>query len=264
MADSNAWAAAAGQAINTLGNVAVEAARTKKAYKNQVKAMNQQQVLNKEMWDYQNAYNSPQEQMKRLEAAGLNPHLIYGPGAASSGNAGPISVPDVPSKVPAGENVNVGDPMLRYLQVRQMDAQYKATTQNLEIAKKRAALMDVQTGLSNLKLMNEGIRSKNFRDLAQAELDTKKFIMLRSGELFANERTKGALMDQLQDVRAKQMTGIDLDNTFKRYRNDLAKLGIYSSDHPSMRILIQSAERMGIDLGELIAKGAKQLKYLLD
>jgi len=46
-----------------------------------------------EFWHMQNAYNSPEEQMKRFSAAGLNPNLIYGRG--ESGNAGPISVPDV-------------------------------------------------------------------------------------------------------------------------------------------------------------------------
>lgn len=35
-----------------------------------------------EMWHMQNAYNSPEEQMKRFGAAGLNPHLIYGQGSA--------------------------------------------------------------------------------------------------------------------------------------------------------------------------------------
>ena len=33
-----------------------------------------------EMWHRTNRYNSPEEQMKRLEAAGLNPHLVYGSG----------------------------------------------------------------------------------------------------------------------------------------------------------------------------------------
>lgn len=36
-------------------------------------------------WHMQNAYNSPEQQMKRFGAAGLNPHLIYGQG--NSGNA---------------------------------------------------------------------------------------------------------------------------------------------------------------------------------
>lgn len=44
-------------------------------------------------WNMQNEYNSPQAQMQRYQAAGLNPNLIYGQG--SPGNAGQISTPDV-------------------------------------------------------------------------------------------------------------------------------------------------------------------------
>jgi len=44
-------------------------------------------------WNLQNEYNSPQSQMSRFQAAGLNPHLIYGQG--NSGNAGAIPTPDV-------------------------------------------------------------------------------------------------------------------------------------------------------------------------
>jgi len=44
-------------------------------------------------WNMQNEYNSPQSQMNRFQAAGLNPNLIYGQG--NSGPAGAISTPDV-------------------------------------------------------------------------------------------------------------------------------------------------------------------------
>jgi hypothetical protein len=40
---------------------------------------------NKKMFDYQNAYNTPKNQMKRLKDAGLNPALMYGQG--TTGNA---------------------------------------------------------------------------------------------------------------------------------------------------------------------------------
>jgi len=40
---------------------------------------------NKQMFDYSNEYNSPAQQMKRYESAGLNKNLIYGQGTA--GNA---------------------------------------------------------------------------------------------------------------------------------------------------------------------------------
>lgn len=40
-----------------------------------------------EMWNRQNQYNSPTEQMKRFSEAGLNPRLMYGKGSASAGQA---------------------------------------------------------------------------------------------------------------------------------------------------------------------------------
>ena len=68
-----------------------------------------QQQLNREafqhdvdMWNRQNAYNTPSAQMERLQAAGLNPNLVYGNGGATNTannaptyNAG--SAPDVSS-----------------------------------------------------------------------------------------------------------------------------------------------------------------------
>lgn len=44
---------------------------------------------NKEMWDLQNVYNSPAEQMKRFKAAGLNPNLIYGKGTPGNASSAP-------------------------------------------------------------------------------------------------------------------------------------------------------------------------------
>lgn len=261
MAD-NGYGAAAAAAVTQLGNYAITAAANKKQWKYQKQAMGLQDQYNRDLWDYQNAYNTPQKQMERLQEAGLNPRLIYNNGAANMGNAGPIQGLDVPTRqATKGE---MPDAMFAYLQARQMDAQYKATVQNIEIMKQRAALTETQTGLENLKLMREAARSKNYKDLAEAEVTTQKFIALRSGELFGNEKLKGNLMDQLGDMRKEQMTSLQLDNAFKQNRNELAALGIYSSDHPMFRILIQAAQRMGIDLGELAKQGYDKLKYLFE
>lgn len=37
------------------------------------------------MWQMENEYNSPYQQMQRLKAAGLNPNLVYGHGATATG-----------------------------------------------------------------------------------------------------------------------------------------------------------------------------------
>jgi len=41
-------------------------------------------------WNMQNAYNSPQQQMARLKAAGLNPNLVYGSGTDAGGASSPV------------------------------------------------------------------------------------------------------------------------------------------------------------------------------
>lgn len=43
---------------------------------------------NIKMWNMQNAYNTPKEQMKRLQAANLNPNLVYGSGNVTGNTAG--------------------------------------------------------------------------------------------------------------------------------------------------------------------------------
>lgn len=72
------------------------------SYKNNKKLLAQQNAYNVamadkayerdlDMWNRQNAYNSPSEQIERLKAAGLNPNLMYGNGADSGNAAAPPS-----------------------------------------------------------------------------------------------------------------------------------------------------------------------------
>jgi len=56
-------------------------------------------------WNLQNTYDSPQEQMRRFEAAGLNKNLIYSQG--NPGNASQIQTPDV--KMPEFRNPEFGN-----------------------------------------------------------------------------------------------------------------------------------------------------------
>lgn len=57
---------------------------------------------NLEMWNLQNAYNSPAAQMARFKEAGLNPHLMYGQGTPGNAQAPPAySPPDIQYKYEA-------------------------------------------------------------------------------------------------------------------------------------------------------------------
>lgn len=53
----------------------------------QMKLQDRAFAQNVQMWNLQNAYNTPKAQMERYEEAGLNPNIIYGSGSTSAGNA---------------------------------------------------------------------------------------------------------------------------------------------------------------------------------
>lgn len=263
--------AIAGAAVSALGNYAIQAAANKRQFKFQKEAMGLQQQYNKDLWDYQNAYNTPQQQMARLKAAGLNPYLIYGSGSANTGNAGAIAPAEVPSREAA--RGSVPDFGSRYLDARLRDAQYNATVQNTDNARIKADLMQQEQALNNLKLMRESLRSKNYEALTQAEKQTAEFVARRSAELFANEKSKGALLDQMHDQRGK-MFGMDvalkgqkvrdaeLENEFKEVRNNMAQYGIYSSDNYLFRAMVTKARRMGMSVDQMMDYWPKSMKEL--
>ena len=72
-----------GGIISGLGNV-VATAMTNRANRQLAEYAYSKDL---EMWNRQNEYNSPQAQMERLQAAGLNPAMMYGQGSQAAGQA---------------------------------------------------------------------------------------------------------------------------------------------------------------------------------
>lgn len=84
-------------------------------------------------WNMQNEYNDPKQQMSRLTAAGLNPHLVYG-GSGNSGQAGPIPTPDVVTSGPYKEPRFEGNTELMPSLLGAADLRIKgAQADNLEV-----------------------------------------------------------------------------------------------------------------------------------
>lgn len=131
---------------------------------------------NTRMVDAQNRYNSPVETMKRLQAAGLNPNLVYGgfgstgsvgPGstgtsASSSGSISPI-MPDTSGLTSAGHSP------LEAAQVRLLEAQAKKTDAERDLtAEELKWLPQINEGV--VKLNNSNIRLTDMRsDLTDSE-----------------------------------------------------------------------------------------------
>ena len=128
--------------------------------------------LGKEMWDYTNYEN----QKKHLEAAGLNPALLYGSGGGGGGNAaGSGSAAGV--GLPTSTGVGMG------IQWEQMEAQK-------ELAKAEAA----KTNAEAAKLMTtdtENVKSETEKNKQEIKESEKRIEALTSQIHKTNEESKG-------------------------------------------------------------------------
>lgn len=102
---------------------------------------------NLELWNMNNEYNTPSAQMDRYQEAGLNPHLIYGNGSASSGNS---SSPAEGYKAPTLQRAEVQNYMPQAAQIFMNGVQ-----QAVNIQKTQAETDAVRQNITNLKSDNE-------------------------------------------------------------------------------------------------------------
>lgn len=106
-------------------------------------------------WERQNQYNSPTEQMARLKAAGLNPNLVYGDGAASPSASIRSSEAATPkTEAPQFSNI-AGETIGKYFEVASQKQQIKnmEATEKLIQAQTQAAL--ATAGLKQIDLRTE-------------------------------------------------------------------------------------------------------------
>lgn len=142
-------------------------------------------AANKALWEEQTAYNAPEAQMKRLEAAGLNPNLVYGQIAESRASSPPamqsadMAAPSVEptrydySLKPMGDN-----PIAEYQQTKNLQALNGLTNMKIEQVKADAEssvaeskynkwkfkFMEDNKMLSNNPIMNIGNRGLDLLD----------------------------------------------------------------------------------------------------
>lgn len=100
-----------------------------------------QNKWNLQMWNLQNQYNSPLEQMKRLRSAGLSPDMMYGANSQNMGNASSTAQGTNPIPAQAPQI----DPMM-FQQIELMKAQKYKTLMEGDNVDKQNKILD-ETGL---------------------------------------------------------------------------------------------------------------------
>lgn len=208
------------------------------------------------MWNLQNEYNSPTQQMARIRAAGLNPNLVYGNGV--TGNSAGSTPQYEPAKFNAptmqayrGWNLGISDATSQYLayrttkaQVDNMEAQNSLIRQQAATEATRQANMAASTARSEFDLnmakeLKDVSVSSAIADMNQKQAGAAQGWTKANREVVQYELDK-ALFDNkirlsnqeylkvLQSVRQLQQ-----DNDINAFRNEMERVtgkGSFATD----------------------------------
>lgn len=200
------------------------------------------------MRDYDNAYNHPKEQMKRLKEAGLNPAMMYGGSQSVQASSGTAPQAQAPQFDLGGI---VGN-MMQAMQMQAQTANLKEVNENLKLQGQATKLENVlrdakifeydrknKMQQSFLDTTLEGLKYKN--QLTQADIAYRLDENERRTMLTAQSLTKGVgeiLQQDLQRAKTaaetkqiKAQIGIlNSDQQIKDWEVQLSKDGINKTD----------------------------------
>lgn len=198
------------------------------SYKQNVKLAEQQFNRNKEMWNLANQYNSPEQQMQRFKAAGLNENLIYGQGNAGN-TATTLPQYSAPEYNPPRVDFDVLSKMRTYQDMR---------LQQTQIDNNKAQHDVILQDLANKQVLNASIMANT--DFTKTKNRTAK--MLQSTQLEALKANLDMLNQRIKTenlrrgLLSNQINSVNEDVTFKKWRNNLNNMGVNPNDALPYRI----------------------------
>lgn len=216
--------------------------------------------------DKQNLYNSPAAQMARYREAGLSPNLIYGQG--SSGNQSSTPAFNPPQMNMRHAVFQIPDMISQYQDFQMRNAQIEKVRTSTELDAEKIRLNAVQTMLGAITGKRKSFDLEQAKILAPYQQDIKhgqaqsaytkvlqEYARLSSmNQDVVNKRIQERLMQQ-------NITRNDLDNTFKKYRNEWMRQGVTTSDSLPVRLITLMLKQAGVDFtgtaGALL-KGGKE------
>lgn len=215
-----------------------------------------------EMWERNNAYNTPQMQMQRLRAAGLNPNMVYGSGSVAGNTSGQIpkyQAPhindagirapfDLPSVIGAYQDFQV-----RQAQVDNLRAQEENTRARTISEAGRAALLAIQgkkgsvetSRLESLTPFDAQIReTQSRREAVKLDQDWEKLTLLRREELIKILQAQS--MEKRMTLMDVEKEKKEAEKLYMTYRNQWLEMGVTTSDDPRIRILVRMMHEAGL------------------
>jgi hypothetical protein len=222
---------------------------------------------NIQFWNMQNEYNSPQKQMERLKAAGLNPNMVYDKGGAIQA-AGNIASPDVQSaQFRTPDFTQISNPIQGYFDTKIKQAQYdnlKAanTTMQQEALLKAAETLRItastkgqsianllaetnfQYSVEGARLANEATRANTQFTLdsnTRAQIMQGKSMELIAQDILLRKQQTANTAAERANIR-QQLNNLKKDELLKDFDINLRKMGINPTDPTWMRIATQALQ----------------------
>jgi hypothetical protein len=197
------------------------------------------------MWQRNNNYNNPANQMKRLKSAGLNPHLVYGNGSVvgnTSGQTPKYNAPKVdynykPVELPAQQLGQFTDTMLRAAQIDNV----RANTQKTEAQTITEAY---QAGLLKWKEAEAGVEAR-VKERNEQNLSTMLGEKTLQSQFLTQKTATDARRADIELDRAKTL------NELEKMRYRWEKRGLSPRDKLWLRILTKTLPSMGISASTL-------------
>lgn len=152
-------AAAISSGANNLSGTLLGYSSQKSTNKANLKLAEYQYSKALEMWNRQNEYNLPKNQMSRLTDAGLNPNLVYGNGTVQGLTSAPAPQYHAPTLQAYTNFGSLGaeQAITTYMQLKQSDAAINKTNAETQKLLKELPLVEMEKSLKELDIAKRGI-----------------------------------------------------------------------------------------------------------
>ena len=215
----------------------------KKAYKRSIDLMKRQGKMDREFWDYQNAYNTPTRQMQRLKEAGLNPALMYGQG--TTGNANNMVQSKFNELTPYTSSQDLAASTAAGVQQALAGAQKRLLNKQADLAKVNAIKSSADAGLSKV--------STAFKQeqIAESRLEQDKKVQEKLN-LIQQEKTE---VQRTANEKAKAEISRTDANYLKNRKTSTYELNVYRAlkglGYDTYSALQYLAEKLGIEYNRI-------------
>jgi hypothetical protein len=222
-----------------------------------------QNAWNEKMWHEANEYNSPQAQMARFAAAGLNPHLIYGKG--THGNANPLTTqrpnsPDIKGYDRAeAQSITQGmDTFGDFVRFKNIQAQTDNVKAQTDVANQQAILKGQDVLLRSLQVKREGVKANIDAKTMNAQIsmaDQNLKILQQNAKKLAAEATvaERTVNPRIRAIEAQakeallKLDGQELTNRLRQLEIELNEHGVQKGDNLFFRLMMQPENSKYID-----------------